>query len=135
METDGDKMKKVYGIALAVLALAVNGAMAEDKAVMTEKPAAKVEKELVAQDMTIVGIVTKCENKKKDGSPMMTWYNLVDEEGKDVHLPKGKVEEFVDIKVKITGTGYSTEKKGKTVRAFKTITTIEKVDTPAAPAK
>ena len=128
-------MKKVYGIALAVLVLAVNGVMAEEKPNMAEKPAAKAEKELVAQEMTMVGIVTKCENKKKDGSPMMTWYNLVDEEGKDVRLPKGKVEAFVDNKVKITGTGYSMEKKGKTVRAFKTITTIEKVDPAAAPAK
>ena len=63
---------------------------------------------------------------------MMTWFNLVDEEGKDVRLPKGKVEEFEGAKVKVTGTGYTVEKKGKAVRAFKTVTNIEKLDTPAA---
>lgn len=125
-------MKKVYSIVLAVLALAITGAMAEEAAVPAEKAAKKPEKELVTQDMTIVGTITKCENKKKDGTPMMTWYNLVDEEGKEVRLPKGKVEEFAGAKVKVTGTGYSMEKKGKTIRAFKTITTIEKVDAPAA---
>jgi hypothetical protein len=125
-------MKKVYSIALAVFALAVTGALAEEAAVPAEKAAPKPAKELVTQEMTIVGTVTKCENKKKDGTPMMTWYNLVDEEGKEVRLPKGKVEEFAGTKVKVTGAGYSMEKKGKTVRAFKTITTIEKVDTPPA---
>jgi hypothetical protein len=125
-------MKKVYGIALAVLALAVTGAMAEETAVPAEKGAEKPAKELVSQDMTIVGTITKHENKKKDGTPMMTWFNLVDEEGQEVRLPKGKVDEYVGSKVKVTGTGYSMEKKGKTIRAFKTITTIEKVDAPAA---
>jgi len=128
-------MKKVYGIALTILALAVTGAMAEEAAVPAEKSAPKSPKELVTQDLTIVGTVTKCENKKKDGTPMMTWFNLIDEQGKEVRLPKGQVEEFAGTKVKITGTGYSMEKKGKTIRAFKTISTIEKVDTPAAPAK
>ncbi|MEI8140453.1 MAG: hypothetical protein WCI03_11375 [bacterium] len=125
-------MKKVYSIALAVFALAVTGALAEEAAAPAEKAAPKPAKELVTQDMTIVGTVTKCENKKKDGTPMMTWYNLVDEDGKEVRLPKGKVEEFAGTKVKVTGDGYSMEKKGKTVRAFKTITTIEKVDTTPA---
>ena len=122
-------MKKVYSIALAVFTFAVAGALAEETNVPAEKHVTKDAKEMAAQDMTIVGTITKHENKKKDGTPMMTWFNLVDEEGKEVRLPKGKVDEFVGSKVKITGTGYSMEKKGKTVRAFKTITTIEKVDT------
>ena len=126
-------MKKVYWIALAILASAATVTMAEEAAAPAPKEAAKPEKELVTQDMTSVGTVTKHENKKKDGTPMMTWFNLVDEEGKEVRLPKGKVEEFDGVKVKITGTGYTMEKKGKTVRAFKTITTIEKVE--ATPAK
>lgn len=125
-------MKKVYGIALAVLALAVTGAMAEETAAPAEKCAEKPAKELVSQDMTVVGTITKHENKKKDGTPMMTWFNLVDEEGQEVRLPKGKVDEYVGSKVKVTGTGYSMEKKGKTIRAFKTVATIEKVDAPAA---
>ena len=63
-------MKKVYWIALSVLALAVNGTLAEEAAVpvdkaapKTEKVAPKSEKELVVQDMTVVGTVTKCGNK------------------------------------------------------------------------
>lgn len=124
-------MKKVYSLALATLILAVSGTMAEEKAAPADKPEMKPEKELAVTDMTAVGTVTKHENKKKDGSPMMTWFNLVDEEGKEIRLPKGKVEEYVDAKVKVTGTGYTMEKKGKSVRAFKTITTIEKIDTPA----
>lgn len=125
-------MKKVCGIALAVLALAVTGVVAENAPAAAEKKAPEATKELVTQEMTVVGTVTKHENKKKDGSPMMTWYNLVDEEGNEIRLPKGKVEEHVGTKVKVTGTGYSMEKKGKTVRAFKAITNIEKVDAPAA---
>jgi len=130
-------MKKVYWIALVVAAVATTGALAGEATTPAPeaKAAPKAEKELATQDMTIVGTITKCENKKKDGTPMMTWFNLIDEEGQSVRLPKGKVEEFAGTKVKVTGTGYSTEKKGKTVRAFKTITTIEKVDTPAAAAK
>ena len=128
-------MKKAYWIALAVLALAVTGAVAEEAAAPVEKVAPKHEKELATQEMTVVGTVTKHENKKKDGSPMMTWFTLLDEEGKEVRLPKGKAEEFVGSKVKVTGIGNSIEKKGKTVRAFKTIATIEKVDAPATPAK
>ena len=125
-------MNKVYGIALAVVALAITGARAENAAVPADKVAEKPAKELATQDMTIVGTITKHENKKKDGTPMMTWFNLVDENGGEVRLPKGKVEEYLGAKVKVTGTGYSMEKKGKTIRAFKTITTIEKVDAPAA---
>lgn len=126
-------MKKVYSLALAALVLAGSGAMAEEKAAPADKPAMKPEKELAATDMTVVGTVTKHENKKKDGSPMMTWYNLVEADGKEIRLPKGKVEEYEGAKVKVTGTGYTIEKKGKTVRAFKTITAIEKVE--ATPEK
>lgn len=128
-------MTKAYWIALAALALTTTSSMAEEVAAPADKPVSKQEKALATQDMTAIGTVTKHENKKKDGTPMMTWFTLVDEEGKDVRLPKGKVEEFAGSKVKITGTGTTIEKKGKTVRAFKTITTIEKVDIPAAPAK
>jgi len=125
-------MKKVCGIALAVLALAVTGVMAENAPAAADKGAPEATKELATQEMTVVGTVTKHENKKKDGTPMMTWFNLVDDEGNEIRLPKGKVEEHVGTKVKVTGAGYSMEKKGKTIRAFKTIATIEKVDTPAA---
>ncbi len=127
-------MKNLYGIALAVFALTLTGALAEETAAPApaDKTAPKPHQELVTQDLTVVGTVTKSENKKKDGSPMMTWFSLIDEQGQEVRVPKGKVEEYVGAKVKVTGKGYSMEKKGKTIRAFKTITTIEKIDTPAA---
>jgi hypothetical protein len=124
-------MKKSYVIALAVLALATTGVVAEETDVRPGKAAQKTEQEIVTQDMTVIGIVTKCENKKKDGTAMMTWFNLIDEEGKEVRLPKGKVEEFTGVKVKVSGAGYNTEKRGKPVRVMKSITTIEKVEIPA----
>ena len=124
-------MKKSYVIMVTVLALATTRLMAEETNVPAKKATHKAEQEIVVQDMTVIGIVTKCENKKKDGTPLMTWFNLIDEEGKEVHLPKGKVEEFVGVKVKISGSGYNTEKRGRPVRVLKTITTIDKAETPA----
>jgi hypothetical protein len=127
-------MKNVYSIALAALVLATTAAIAGETTPADKTPA-KHEKDQATQDMTVIGTVAKHENKKKDGSTMMAWYILTDDEGKEVHLPKGKIEEFVGIKVKITGNGYITEKKRKTVRTLKSIATIEKVETAPAPAK
>ncbi|MEI6563990.1 MAG: hypothetical protein WCO42_06765 [bacterium] len=127
-------MKKTCLIVMAVMALASTGLMAEEAPGHDGLEAPKNEKELAIQNLTIVGKVVKVEKMKKDGTPMMTWFNLIDEEGKEVRLPKGKVEDFVNAKVKITGTGYTLEKKGKAVRAFKTITTIDKLADPT-PAK
>ena len=128
---NGDKMKKSYVIALTMLAFATTGLLAAETNVPPKKTAHKAEQETAVQDMTVIGVVTKFENKKKDGTPLMTWFNLVDEEGREVHLPKGKVEEFVGVKVKISGSGYNTEKRGKPTRVLKTITTIEKAEVPA----
>lgn len=124
-------MKKSCVIMVTVLALTATRLMAEETNAPSKKAAHKAEQEIALQDMTVIGIVTKSENKKKDGTPLMTWFNLVDEEGKDVHLPKGKVEEFVGVKVKISGSGYNTEKRGRPVRVLKTITTIEKAEASA----
>lgn len=121
-------MKRIYWIAVTVAALAAGGGVAGEPA---EQPMAKPAKEMTTQDMCVVGTITKHENKKKDGSPMMTWYNLTDEQGQEIRLPKDKVADYVGGKVKVTGTGYTLEKKGKAVRAFKTITTIEKIENPA----
>ena len=127
-------MKKVCLAGLVVLALTITGMAATangDKAAQKEKQTGK---ELNLQEMTITGTVDKMEKKKKDGTPMMTWFRLIDEDCKEIKVPKGKVEEFVGCKVKVTGMGYSIEKKGKTMRAFKTITNIEKIEGPAAAA-
>ncbi len=127
-------MKNVFSIALAAVVLATTGTMAEEST-RPDKTPAKHENEQATQEMTVIGTVAKHENKKKDGSTMMTWYTLTDDEGKDVHLPKGKVEEFVGARVKVSGAGYITEKRGKTARTLKSIATIEKVETAPASAK
>ena len=116
---------------MAVLALGLTGACAKDTSDHKAKNDKKAEQELAVQEMTATGTVTKNEKLKKDGTPMMTWFRLVEENGAEIRLPKGEIEGHVGQKVKVTGMGYTTEKKGKTVRAFKTITAIEKLDAPA----
>lgn len=128
-------MKKVWLVGVIVMTLCMAGATAKEG----KEPAAKDEKkagaakELATEEMTITGTIDKMEKKKKDGTPMMTWYRLIDEDCREVRVPKGEVEKYVGCKVKVTGQGYTLEKKGKTMRAFKTITSIEKLaDAPAA---
>ena len=127
-------MKKVCVAGLMILALAVNGMAATDKADKVVAKEKKADRELNLQEMTITGTVDKMEKKKKDGTPMMTWFRLIDEDCKEIKVPKGKIEEFVGCKVKVTGMGYTIEKKGKTMRAFKTITNVEKIEGPSAAA-
>jgi hypothetical protein len=118
-------------VMMAMVATGVWAGNTPNKVASKEKPA---EKELAVQEMTITGTVAKMETKKKDGTPLMTWFRLVDEAGSEVRVPKGKIEEFVGCKVKVTGEGYTLEKKNKSMRAFKTITTIEKLQDAAVPA-
>jgi hypothetical protein len=127
---------KTLGLAgLVMMAMTTTGVWAGDAPDKATNKGNNTEKELAIQDMTITGTVIKMETKKKDGTPMMTWFRLVDEAGSEVRVPKGKIEEFVGCKVKVTGEGYVLEKKTKSMRAFKTITTIEKLqDAPIAPA-
>lgn len=131
------EMKKVWLVGAIVITLSMAGAMAKD----ATEPAAKADKkgaatrELTTEEMTITGTIDKMEKKKKDGTPMMTWFRLIDEDCREVRVPKGEVEKYVGCKVKVTGQGYTLDKKGKTMRAFKTITNIEKLaDAPAAPS-
>ena len=94
----------------------------------TEADAVPNKKEAVAealQPMTLTGTVEKVEKMKKDGTPMMTWYTLTGDDGVVTHLPKGKVEAFAGKKVKITGTGSETTKKGKITRKLETVASIE----------
>ncbi len=127
-------MRKLWLVGMTVVAMAAMGVQAgdtPDKKVQKDKNA---EKELVLQEMTVTGTVTKMEKKKKDGTPMMTWFRLVDDNGVEVGLPKGKIEEFAGSKVKVTGQGYTLEKKHKSMRTLKTITAIEKLEGAAAEA-
>lgn len=109
-------MIKKYVVALAVLTMTLTGMAAGDKTA----PA-------TLQDMTVIGTVTKMEKLKKDGTPMMTWFRLVDDDGHEIRIPKGKIEEFAGTKVKVIGKGQTIEKKGKSIKAIETITSIEKL--------
>ena len=78
--------------------------------------------------MTLTGTIHKVEKKKKDGSVMMSWHVLTDEAGNDIHLPKGKADEYEGLKVKVTGSGYLADKKGHEVPVLKTVEAIEKIE-------
>ncbi len=126
-------MKKL-GLLGLMMTFVATGVLAEDNTDKAASPGKNAEKELTTQELTIIGTVKKMEKLKKDGSPMMTWFRLIDEAGSEVRVPKGKIEDYVGCKVKVTGLGYTLEKKNKTARAFKTITTIEKLEGESAPA-
>ena len=126
-------MKKICVVGLLVMTIATAGVLAGDTPGNAVKKDRNAENELVVRDMTITGTVKKTEKMKKDGTPMMTWFRLVDENGSEVRVPKGKIEEFVGCKVKVTGQGYTIENKNKSMRAFKTITNIEKLEGATAP--
>ena len=121
-------MNKVWLIGVLALGLGRMDVSAKDDAAggkADRKPA--VEQPADLQELTLTGTVKKIEKKKKDGSVMMTWYALVDKEGREIHLPKGKVEEFDGLQVKITAQGLAPANKKPVV---KTVTSIEKVAAP-----
>jgi hypothetical protein len=129
-------MKKLWLVGVGALVMAVTAVYAGEKG--KDKPAEQADKEMAAvagTEMTVTGIVEKMERKKKDGTPFMTWFQLTGEDGVITHLPKGKVEDYVGMKVTITGTGEETRKRNKTARKLETITSIEKVAGEAPPAK
>ncbi len=131
-------MTKFWLVGVGVLAAAVAVATAETGDKSAEKPAVKAAKEVVASPavpMTLTGTVEKMERKGKDGTPFMTWFELAGDDGVRAHLPKGKVEQFVGMKVKIEGAGVETTKKSKVTRKLETITLIEKVDAAPQAAK
>lgn len=127
-------MKKLAVIGALVMAVAVVNGGEKAKG----KEAANGEKEAVAApaiELTLSGKVEKVEKKKKDGTVFMTWYRLVGDDGVTTHLPKGKVEEYVGEKVKVTGMGSETKKKDKVERKLETIASIEKIAADSQPAK
>ena len=127
-------MKRLCLVGALVMAVAVANGGEKAK----EKGEAKAEKEVAAApglEMTLTGTIEKVEKDKKDGTPFMTWYELVGDDGVRTHLPKGKVEEFVGMKVKIVGMGEETKKKHTVARKLETITSIEKVAADAEAAK
>jgi len=130
-------MKKLCMIGLVAMAMTLTGAQAKDEAMGTAKQEkeAKTEQDANLQEVTLTGTVEKVEKKKKDGSVMMAWFVLVDEAGKQIHLPKGKVDEFLGSKVRITGMGIVSQKKGKEVVSLKSVISVDKIEATATPAK
>ena len=121
-------MKKVCLVGIMAMGMAMTTAMAKDEACEATKheKKAQIVQNAEEKEMTLTGTVQKIEKKKKDGSVMMAWYVLVDDQGKEIHLPKDKAEGFEGAKVKVTGMGYTTGKEGKEKTILKTLTTIEK---------
>ena len=119
---------KLWMIGMMAFAMTITAAQAKEEAAADAKQAKKSKTE---QD-TLTGTVQKVEKKKKDGTIMMTWFILIDAEGNEMHLPKGKVDEFEGSRVKITGTGIVNQKKGKEIHILKTVDKVEKLDNPAA---
>lgn len=81
-------------------------------------------------EMTVVGSVEEIVKHKKDGTEAKPMFRLTDTDGIDVYLPKGEIEQYVGIKVKVTCQGVVFQRKGIPVKYIKTITKIEKWDDP-----
>jgi len=130
-------MKKQLVIGFVAVVMTLTGAQAKDEMEGNAKheKEAKIEQDANLKEVTLSGTIEKVEKRKKDGSVMMTWFVLVDESGKQIHLPKGKVEEFEGSKVRLTGMGVVNQKKGKDVVSLKSVITIDKIEAPATPAK
>ena len=126
-------MRKVClaGVMAAAVALSACG-KEEAEAPKPDKKARTEQQAVDLKEMTLTGTVQKVEKKKKDGTVMMSWFVLVDESGAEIHLPKGKADEFDGAKVKITGMGYVSKKKDKELPVLKTIEKIEKLEAAAA---
>jgi len=120
-------------VGLTALAMSLGCVQAKDEA--KQEASAKTEQEANLKELTLTGTVEKVEKKKKDGSVMMTWFVLTDDAGRQIHLPKGKVEEFAGCKVRITGMGVESQKKGKDTVSLKNVISIDKIEIGATPAK
>jgi len=112
--------------AVIVMAGAMTASAENKTATPAKQDKTRVEKAQTLEEMTVSGTVLKMERKKKDGTPMMVWYILKDKDGSEIALPKGKVEEFVDSSVTITGMGTTVSKRGTPKKAIKSISKIEK---------
>ncbi len=132
-------MSKTWMIGACVVALSVAGALAEGD-VKPEKKATAVKAQ--PKEMNLEGVINKIEHKKKDGTVFITLKLLLDD-GTEVSLPKAKpgvespaakLESAIGLRVRIVGTGYEMEKKGKKICGFSTIKSAEKVEVPAAAA-
>jgi len=127
-------MKKILSICLMVMMVTAVGSMAAEK----KHSVAKTDKIVTLQNLTVEGVVEKVEKKKETGPDPKFEYKLTEEDGTVVFLPKGEMglDQYVGKKVTVTGQDSNSEKKGKKIKMFKTITKIEKADaTPAGKAK
>lgn len=144
-------MKKLLYVSASVVALSILCARADDAAPAAgaapapapAKVAAPASTKAEMKEMTLTGTISKQDAKQdakaKDKKPAAPVYSLACDDGTTVKLPTAKttlkIEDFVGVKVKLTGVG--TEKTGhdgKKVTYIQKITNIEKV-TDQAPAK
>lgn len=126
-------MRKLCMVACMMAMVAATTACAKDEPAKDAKceKKAKVEQTADLKELTLSGTVQKVEKRKKDGTTMMSWFVLVDESGRQIHLPKGKADEYEGAKVKVTGMGFISEKKGKELPVLKTLDKVEKIEDPA----
>jgi len=128
-------MKKLLYVSAGVVALSIFCARA-DEAAPGAAPAKKEHKQDAAakvevKEMTLTGTISKQETKGKKDQPVVN-YSLATDDGSTVKLPmaKGalKIEDFVGVKVKLTGVGgEKVGHDGKKVVFIQKITNIEKV--------
>jgi len=107
----------------------------EHKAAGEHKPAA------LLQDLVLTGKITQEEKKTPDGARTYTVYVLTTTDGKTVRLPPPKadstikLEDYLNVDVKVTARGHEATGSGKTVARVAEIVNIEKVAAEAlAPA-
>ena len=141
-------MKKLLYVSASVVALSIFCARADDAPAAAPAPAKKDHAAVPPapksemKEMTLTGTISKQETKKegKDKKDVViTVYSLACDDGTTVKLPTAKttlkIEDFVGMKVKLTGVGADkTGHDGKKATFLQKITNIEKV-TDQAPAK
>lgn len=141
-------LKKLLCVSAGVLAMTMACATAQDAGAPPAKP--KHERKADAapkpemKELTVTGTLAKQESKNKKGEAVVS-YVLTTEDGATVKLPtprkSGKdaagavdLEQYVGVKVKVSGMGYEKEGKGgKKSIALSKINNVEKV-ADAAPA-
>ncbi len=86
----------------------------------------------IEKTMTLKGTIVKTEVKTKDGKTKIYFYLVKESDGKKVALAKSKAKkidielnDLIDKKVIVIGTGTDTDKAGKKIDRLKTITSIE----------
>lgn len=147
-------LKKLLCVSAGVVAVSIACAVAGDAPAKPkhERKAAADAPKPELKEMTVSGTISKQESKNKAGEAVTTLI-LTSDDGSTIRLPPSRkagkdaagainLEEYVGVKVKLTGMGYEKDTKGgKKMIALSKITNVEKIAdqapaaAPAAPAK